>query len=214
MTRLPPYSLPFWLELLAIFLLGLLVRIAFIHLHPAIYGGDTLVRIMNPDRVLLAYQLPLLQLLIYLINRVSSDPLLIRYLMSLIGALAGVAFYLLSATLVDRPTARFASVFFVFNPFLLVHSIVPYQEILMLLFLCLGCIACCVVVSIKFFVVPLAQESSVPPWTRGDFRGVQEIAGPKKPPPNPLLVQGGGTSLSAAHRMGLTFPWTGLPDPI
>lgn len=138
MTRPRPNSLPFRLELLAVFLLGLLVRIAFIHLHPAIYGGDTLVRIMNADRVLLAYQLPLLQLLIYLVNLVSSDPLLIRYLMSLVGALAGAAFYLFSATLLDRPTARLASLFFVFNPFLLVHSIVPYQEILMLLALCLG----------------------------------------------------------------------------
>ncbi len=81
---------------------------------------------------------PLLQLLIYLANLVSGDPLLIRYLMSLVGALAGVAFYLFSATLLDRTTARLASLFFIFNPFLLVHSIVPYQEILMLLFLCLG----------------------------------------------------------------------------
>jgi len=138
MTRLRSNSLPFRLQLLAVFLIGLLVRIAFIHLHPAIYGGDTLVRIMNADRVLLAYQLPLLQLLIYLVNLASSDPLLIRYLMSLIGALAGVAFYLFSAALLDRPTARLASLFFVSNPFLLVHSIVPYQEILMLLALCLG----------------------------------------------------------------------------
>jgi hypothetical protein len=138
MTRARPYSLPFWLELLAVFLLGLMVRIAFIHVHPAIYGGDTVARIMNADRVLLAYQLPLLQLLIYLGNLVSSDPLLIRYLMSLVGALAGAAFYLFSATLLDQPTARLASLFFIFNPFLLVHSIVPYQEILMLLALCLG----------------------------------------------------------------------------
>ena len=158
MTRSRSYSLPFWLEPLAIFVLGLLVRIAFIHLHPAIYGGDTLVRIMNADRVLLAYQLPLLQLLIYLINRVSSDPLLIRYLMSFIGALAGLAFCLLSARLVDRSTARFASLFFVFNPFLLVHSIVPYQEILMLLFLCLG-------------LYCLLQPPTRPPFDKGRLQG-------------------------------------------
>ena len=138
MTRPPANSLPCWFELLAVFLLGLLVRIALIHVHPAIYGGDTVARIMNADRILLAYQLPLLQLLIYLVNLVSGDPLLIRYLMSMIGALSGAAFYLLSDSLLDRPTARLASLFFVFNPFLLVHSIVPYQEILMLLFLCLG----------------------------------------------------------------------------
>ena len=150
MRRSPSNSLPFWVDLLAVLFIGLVVRIAFIHLHPAIYGGDTLVRIMNADRVLLAYQLPLLQLLIYLVNRVSSDPLHIRYLMSLIGALAGTAFYLLSATLLDRPTARLACLFFVFNPFLLVHSIVPYQEILMLLALFLG---------LYFLLRPDLQES-------------------------------------------------------
>src|SRR5262245_50460235 len=130
--------LSFWLEPLVFLLVGLLVRIAFIYLHPAIYGGDSVARLMHADRVLLAYQLPLLQLLIYLVNLVSTDPLLIRYLMSLVGAMAGAAFYLLSDVLLDRSAARFATLFFVFNPFLLVHSIVPYQEILMLLTVCLG----------------------------------------------------------------------------
>jgi len=195
MTRRTPHSLPSWLELLAIFLLGLLVRIAFIHLHPAIYGGDTLVRIMNPDRVFLAYQLPLLQLLIYLINRVSSDPLLIRYLMSLIGALTGVAFYLLSATLLDRSAARFAGVFFVFNPFLLVHSIVPYQEILMLLFLCLG-------------LYCTLRPTSVPRWTRGNLRGVQEVASQKNLPLTPSLSKEGERRLQP--RIGWATLFLGL----
>jgi len=162
MTQARSNSLPFRIELLTVFLLGSFVRIAFVHVHPAIYGGDTLARIMNADRILLAYQLPSLQLLIYLANLVSGDPLLIRYLMSLVGALAGVAFYLFSATLLDRTTARLANLFFIFNPFLLVHSIVPYQEILMLLFLCLG-LHC------------LLRSTSVPPCTRGDLRGVEEI---------------------------------------
>ena len=142
MTRSRPYSLPFWLELLAIFVLGLLVRIAFIHLHPAIYGGDTLVRIMNADRVLLAYQLPLLQLLIYLINRVSSDPLLIRYLMSLIGALAGVAFFLLSASWwIDRqqgsPACSLCSI-----PFCSCIPLCPTRKFSCSCFCVWACIAC------------------------------------------------------------------------
>jgi hypothetical protein len=176
MTRPSSNSPPFWLEPLPVFVLGLLVRIAFIHLHPAIYGGDTLVRIMNADRVLLAYQLPLLQLLIYLVNLVSSDPWLIRFLMSLVGALAGMAFYLFSATLLERRTARLASLFFIFNPFLLVHSIVPYQEILMLLLLCLG-LYCILRPALHGNSSPYASPKlSVPPWTRGDFRRVEEVA--------------------------------------
>ena len=174
MTRLRASSLPFRFELLAVLLVGLLVRIAFVQAHPAIYGGDTLARMMNADRILLAYQLPLLQLLVYLVNLASSDPLLIRYLMSVIGALAGAAFYLLSDSLLDRPTARLASLFFIFNPFLLVHSIVPYQEILMLLFLCLG-------------LYCILQCTSVPPWTSGHLRGVHEIEGHTKIPLAPSL---------------------------
>ncbi len=127
-----------WLDLAGIFLLGLIVRIALIQLHPAVYGGDALVRLMNADRVLIAYQLPLLQLLIYLTNLVSKDPLIVRYLMSILGATAGAVFYLFSTTWLERPVARLASLFFIFSPFLLVHSIVPYQEILMVLTLCSG----------------------------------------------------------------------------
>jgi hypothetical protein len=98
--------------------------------------------------------------------------------MSMIGALSGVAFYLLSGSLLDRPAARLASLFFVFNPFLLVHSIVPYQEILMLLFLCLG-------------LYCMLQRTSVPPWTKGDFRGVHEIEGQNNLPLTPSLSKEG-----------------------
>jgi len=194
MTRPSSNSLP-WSELLGVFLLGLLVRIALIHVHPAIYGGDAVARIMNADRVLLAYQLPLLQLLIYLVNRVSSDPLLIRYLMSTIGALAGAGFYLFSDTLLDRPAARLASLFFVLNPFLLVHSIVPYQEILMLLLLCLGLY--CMLRPDRSSCPSgraLARHSmkrSVPPWTNGDLREVHEIEDPKKLPLTPSFSKEG-----------------------
>jgi len=208
MTRLPSNSLPCWFELLAVFLLGLLVRIALIHVHPAIYGGDAVARIMNADRVLLAYQLPLLQLLIYLVNLVSSDPLLIRYLMSMIGALAGAAFYLFSDTLLDRPTARLASLFFVLNPFLLVHSIVPYQEILMLLLLCLGLY--CMLRNGRSSSLSgraLARRSmkrSVRPWTRGDFRGVEEIDTYTNLPLTPSL------SKEREHRFQPSIGWASL----
>ena len=43
-----------------VFLFGLLVRLALMHAHPAIFRGDTALRLANRDRILLAYQLPLL----------------------------------------------------------------------------------------------------------------------------------------------------------
>lgn len=173
MIRPSPDSLHFRLELLTVFLLGLLVRVALIHFQPAIYGGDPLVRIMNADRVVLAYQLPLLQLLIYLVNLISRDPQWIRHLMGALGAMAGAAFYLLSATLLDRSVARLATLFFVFNPFLLVHSIVPYQEILMLLLLCLG-LSCLLPPARRTTSSSNTSAGSVARWTGGDFRGVAE----------------------------------------
>lgn len=197
MIRPFPDSLHFRLELLMVFLLGLSVRVAFIHSEPAIYGGDPLVRIMNADRVVLAYQLPLLQLLIYLVNLISRDPQWIRHLMGTLGALAGAAFYLLSATLLDRPVARLASLFFVFNPFLLVHSIVPYQEILMLLLLCLG-LSCLLHPAQSMTSSTHTSAGTIHPWTRGDIRGGQENGGHSNLPLTPSLCKEGDRCIAWA----------------
>lgn len=127
-----------WRTPVALFALGLTVRLLFISLHPIVYGGDSVMRMMNADRILIAYQLPFLQLLIFAANLLSPDPGLLRYLMALIGSLAGVAFYWLSSVLWGRDAARLCALFFILNPFILVHSLVPYQEVLVLLLLCGG----------------------------------------------------------------------------
>ena len=124
--------------LLVIFGAGLLLRLWLIWLSPAIYGGDTILRLVYHDRILLAYQLPLFQAFIFAVAWISPDPLWVRVMVSAMGALAGVFFYLLSRELMRPPAATAATVLFVCNPYLLHFSIVPYQEIAMLLFLLAG----------------------------------------------------------------------------
>ncbi len=115
-----------------LFASGLLVRIWLIHAYPVIFGGDSIVRLANRDRILLAYQLPLLQAGIHYLSLLSENPLLIRYGMALIGAVAGVGFYYMAVSLMGRATAFSCALFFVSSPFVLAYSVVPYQEILML----------------------------------------------------------------------------------
>jgi hypothetical protein len=121
-----------------LFAMGVIVRLVLIRVHPVVYGGDSVMRMMNADRMLIAYQLPFLQVLIFGANLLSQDPITVRYLMAVVGGLAGVAFCWLSSLLWGREVGLLGTLFFIFNPFILVHSLVPYQEILMLLLLCFG----------------------------------------------------------------------------
>jgi hypothetical protein len=117
---------------IAIFATGLLVRIFLIHIHPIVFGGDTILRLANRDRIVLAYQLPLLQAIIHYTSQIGDGLLAVRYAMALIGAAAGCGFYLVARDLLERRAAFWASLLFVSNPFLIQLSIVPYQEVLML----------------------------------------------------------------------------------
>lgn len=114
-----------------IFLLGVLIRLWLIITNPGMYGGDTVFRAVNSDMIFVAYNLPLLQFLIYLTAKLSDLPFAIRALMILIGTAGGCGIYLLTSKLFDRTVARLAAILFITNPFLLVYSIVPYQEMLM-----------------------------------------------------------------------------------
>jgi hypothetical protein len=112
--------------------LGLLIRLWLIHAFPVIFGGDSVVRLANRDKILISYQLPALQAAIHYLGFVSTDAALVRWFMAAVGAVAGWGFYLLASALLGRAGAFVAAAFFVTNPFLVAYSIVPYQEILML----------------------------------------------------------------------------------
>ncbi|MGH9657532.1 MAG: hypothetical protein ACRD96_03250, partial [Bryobacteraceae bacterium] len=115
-----------------IFATAFAVRIALIGLHPIVFGGDTILRLANRDRILLAYQLPALQFSIWSISRLAEDPLWIRVWMAAIGAAAAAGFHRLARQFVEPRVAGAAALAFATNPFLIELSIVPYQEVLML----------------------------------------------------------------------------------
>jgi hypothetical protein len=117
---------------LAIFLLGFALRVVVIAIDPIIFGGDTILRLNHRHDLVMGHQLPMLQVLISGVTRISPDPLWVRYLMALIGAAAGVGFYWMIQDLFGDRWAVAGAVLFITNPFFLALSTVPYQEILMM----------------------------------------------------------------------------------
>jgi 4-amino-4-deoxy-L-arabinose transferase-like glycosyltransferase len=115
-----------------VFITGLVLRIWLIHAYPIVFGGDSVLRLANRDHIFLSYQLPLLQVLIYGVSLISPNLLIVRFLMALIGAAAGLGFYWLIRCFVSERTGVIAALLFTANPFLVEISIVPFQELLML----------------------------------------------------------------------------------
>jgi hypothetical protein len=111
---------------------ALAIRLWLIFTFPIIYGGDSMLRLVNRDRILISYQLPLLQSFIWTLSRFSSSVLAVRLLMAAIGAFAAVAFYRFAAGFVPARAALIAALLFATNPFITPVSVVPYQEILLL----------------------------------------------------------------------------------
>ncbi|MEX2301385.1 MAG: glycosyltransferase family 39 protein [Bryobacterales bacterium] len=119
-------------QAVTVFCAGLGVRLWLVHVFPVIFGGDSIVRLANQDRILLSYQLPLLQAIIHGLSTLSNDPLAVRYFMAFAGALAGLAFYAMACSLLGRRAGFQSALLFTSSPFVIAFSIVPYQEILML----------------------------------------------------------------------------------
>jgi len=116
----------------AVFTAGFALRLALIAINPIIFGGDTILRLGDRFTLVKAHQLPLLQLLIAGVSLVSMDPVWVRLLMAIIGAGAGVGFYLLTRDIFGEPIAFASGLLFATNPYITAVSTVPFQEILML----------------------------------------------------------------------------------
>src|SRR5580698_7958511 len=116
----------------AIFVFALTLRLALIGRFPIIFGGDPMVRMIQRDRVLISHQLPLLQLIVYSIARITHNYLITMIVMAMVGSLVGVAFHRLLQDFMAKPAAFLAALLIATNPFLTGDSIVPFQESLML----------------------------------------------------------------------------------
>jgi hypothetical protein len=117
---------------MAVFLIGFGLAASIILTNPVIFGGDTLLRLMNRDHLLMGHQLPMLQVLIAAVTKISADPIWVRYLDAVISAIAGVGFFWMIRDLYGEQWAFPAALLFVSNPFFLALSTVPFQEMLML----------------------------------------------------------------------------------
>ncbi len=111
---------------------GLALRLALIAMYPLIFAGDPMLRLLHRDQVLLSHQLPLLQLVVYGIARITHDYVVTQWAMASIGAAAGAAFYLLARDLFEERAAFLAALLLTTNPLVAAVSIVPFQESLML----------------------------------------------------------------------------------
>ena len=111
---------------------ALAIRVWLIFQYPIVFGGDSMLRLVNRDHIVLSHQLPLLQLLVWVVSRISTGTVAIRIVMALIGALAAVAFYYVARDFAGERAAFVGSLLFSTNPFITPISTVPYQEILLL----------------------------------------------------------------------------------
>ena len=115
-----------------IFVFALVLRVWLIHVYPVIFGTDTVLRLVNRDRIVDGHQLPLLPAALHYLAYLSDDATAARCMMAAFGALACAGFFLLMRDLVDPLAAGGAALLFAVHPFLTALSIVPFQEIPML----------------------------------------------------------------------------------
>lgn len=103
--------------------------------YPAIYGGDPIVRITNWERLQLAYQLPMIQVIVHLATRVTSDPIFLRVVLIAVAAAAACGMAALARVAFGPAPGVIAGLLFASNHFVIYLANSPYQEVLELGFL-------------------------------------------------------------------------------
>ena len=135
-----------------IFGFGLALRLALIFRFPLIFGGDPMRRMLHRDQFLVSHELPLLQIVVAAVSEVTHNYLAVQCAMAAIGAGVGVAFYLLARDLVDERVAFLGGLIMTTDPLVAAHSIVPYQESLMLV---------CVLLAFHYFYAERYVAASI-----------------------------------------------------
>ena len=127
-----------WVAAALLFTLALAVRVPLVLSDPAVFGGDSVLRLARSDQLLIGYWLPLPQVLVYLARAVNPDPLWARLAFVFVGALVPVALARAMAAASPLPAAVCAGALLALHPLWAYYSLVPYQEGLTALFLLLG----------------------------------------------------------------------------
>jgi hypothetical protein len=120
------------MRLALIFVFGLVLRLGLIAKFPMIFGGDSMLRMIQRDRIFISHQLPLLQLVVFATARFTHNYLITMIVMAVIGASVGAAFYAFALGHMPESPAFWAALLIATNPFITGDSIVPFQESLML----------------------------------------------------------------------------------
>jgi hypothetical protein len=113
----------------------------FILAHPGIHGGDSIARLAHSDTLLLAYQLPVPQAIVYAVRGMAPDPLWTRVAFAAVGALAAAAVGHVVRILAGAQVGIAAGLLVALHPLFVYYSVVPYQESLTVALLALAAAA-------------------------------------------------------------------------
>jgi len=105
---------------------------------PVVYWYDSHIRLALRDQILLGHWLPLIQILIVVVSKISTSMFVLRILLALIAGGALVSTYFFARHLFSKQAALIAVLFLATNMMFVALATVPYPEIL---FICLLFIA-------------------------------------------------------------------------
>jgi len=119
-------------DLVWIFALGLLFRLALLLLFPVPYGNDAAGRLYFRDAIFTWHWLPVTQALVYLPFAATHNVFIVRLVFAIAGSLAAVAFAFYLQTFASRRAALIGGALFAINAHAVFLSLMPYQEIVFL----------------------------------------------------------------------------------
>lgn len=119
-------------DLISLFALGLLFRLALLILFPIPYGNDAAGRLFFRDTLFMAHWLPLTQALVYLTFAATADVFIVRLVFAIAGSVAAVAYMFFLQMFATRRAALMGGVLFTVNAHAVFLSLMPYQEVVFL----------------------------------------------------------------------------------
>lgn len=119
-------------DLVLIFALGLLFRLALLILFPVPYGNDAAGRLYFRDSIFTWHWLPLTQALVYLPYVITQNVFIVRLIFAIAGSLAAVALAFHLQTFASRRAAFIGGVLIAINAHAVFLSLMPYQEVVFL----------------------------------------------------------------------------------
>ncbi len=119
-------------DLLFVFVLGLVFRLALLFVYPVPYGNDAAGRLFFRDTIWTWHWLPGTQALVYFGYALFENVMVVRGFFALAGSAAAVAFTFYLQQCATRRAALIGGVLFTLNAQLLFLSLMPYQEVVFL----------------------------------------------------------------------------------